>query len=56
MVLTSLLLLAAGPGQAPPTIDWAMMTERQTVVDRQAGQYLGHVSSVQLPGGDVLIA
>ena len=56
------LLLAAslcsglqGP-QLPAFIDLAGETQRQTVVDRQTGQYLGHPTTVLLEDGRTMLA
>jgi len=50
---------APGPvsrGYAIPLIDLAGQTARQTVVDREAGQYLGHPTTVLLEDGRTVIA
>lgn len=39
-----------------PQIDLASDTARQTIVDREPGQYLGHVSTLTLDDGDILAA
>ncbi len=39
-----------------PTVDLSAETERQVVVDREAGQYLGHPTTVLLEDGKTLIA
>ena len=39
-----------------PLIDLAAETQRQTVVDRDAGQYLGHPTTVLLDDGQTIIA
>lgn len=43
-------------GYSIPVIDLANDTARQTIVDREAGQYLGHVSTVLLEDGRTIIA
>jgi hypothetical protein len=48
-------------GQPPraysiPVIDLATETDRQSVVDREAGQYLGHPTTVLLEDGKTIIA
>jgi hypothetical protein len=42
--------------QAPAHVDLSTETERQVVVDREKGQYLGHVSTVTLGNGSILAA
>ncbi|MYA07989.1 MAG: transporter substrate-binding domain-containing protein [Holophagales bacterium] len=54
VLLAALLLPAAlacrGAGDEPLRwVDWAGETHRQVVVDREAGQYLGHPTTVLLP-------
>ncbi len=44
------------PGYTIPLIDLAFDASRQTVVDRQPAQYLGHPSAVLLDDGRTLIA
>ena len=39
-----------------PTIDLAAERWRQVVVDRESGQYLGHVTTVLLEDGRTMIA
>jgi hypothetical protein len=39
-----------------PQLDLAAEVERQTIVDREAGQYLGHVSTLTLDDGAILAA
>ncbi|MDH5493777.1 MAG: glycoside hydrolase, partial [Myxococcales bacterium] len=39
-----------------PQLDLDAATERQVVVDREAGQYLGHVTTVLLEDGETLLA
>lgn len=67
MCLTLPCLSAAGqvavtPAEHPgnnlnvPIIDLAHDTARQVIVDREAGQYLGHVSTVLLDDGQTIIA
>ena len=38
-----------------PTLDLAKETHRQTVVDREAGQYLGHPTTVLMEDGTTMI-
>ena len=42
-------------GYSLPLIDLASETERQVVVDREAGQYLGHTSTVLLEDGRTIL-
>lgn len=44
------------PGYTIPLIDLAGETGRQVVVDREAGQYLGHPTTVLLEDGKTMIA
>ena len=48
---------ADGPprGYSIPTIDLAAETHRQVVVDREAGQYLGHPSTLLLPDNKTIL-
>lgn len=51
---------SAASGQLPrgytiPVIDLAAQTERQVVVDREPGQYLGHPTTVLLEDGQTMI-
>lgn len=39
-----------------PLIDISQETHRQVIVDREAGQYLGHVSTVMLEDGKTILA
>ena len=41
---------------AIPVVDLSHDTTRQTIVDRESGQYLGHVSTVLLEDGKTIIA
>ena len=55
------LLLTACAADLPagytiPTLDLVGQTDRQTVVDREAGQYLGHVSTTLLPDRRTILA
>src|SRR5512135_3445386 len=53
------LLACASPGVAQPPIplvDLARDTARQVVVDREEGQYLGHVTTVLLEDGRTILA
>ncbi|MGE3175339.1 MAG: M60 family metallopeptidase [Planctomycetota bacterium] len=52
-MLTALALLIAWPQQP---LDLAADTGRQVVVDREPGQYLGHVSTVLLRDGRTILA
>ena len=53
-VATLILGVAAAAAQSPPrgysipTIDLSKETQRQVIVDREPGQYLGHVTTVLL--------
>jgi hypothetical protein len=50
---------ASGPvlrGYSIPLIDLAAQTERQIVVDREPGQYLGHPTTVLLEDGRTIVA
>ena len=42
-------------GVAIPLIDLATETNRQVVVDREAGQYLGHPTTVLLEDGRTML-
>ncbi len=44
------------PGYSIPILDLAHDTARQTVVDREPGQYLGHPSTVLLDDGRTIVA
>jgi hypothetical protein len=44
------------PGYSIPIVDLADQTHRQSVVDREAGQYLGHPTTVLLEDGCTIIA
>jgi hypothetical protein len=46
----------AARGYSVPLIDLAADTDRQVVVDREAGQYLGHPTTVLLEDGSTMIA
>jgi len=62
MTLSFLLLAVLMWGQPPlrgytiPFLDLASETERQVVVDREEGQYLGHPTTVLLEDGRTMIA
>ena len=43
-------------GYSIPVVDLAADTARQVVVDREAGQYLGHPTTVLLEDGRTIIA
>jgi hypothetical protein len=46
---------AVRPGYSIPLLDLASQKERQTVVDRENGQYLGHPTTVLLEDGKTMI-
>jgi len=46
---------APSPGYHIPTLDLSNETKRQVVVDREAGQYLGHPSTVLLEDGRTML-
>jgi len=48
-------LEALPPGYTLPVIDLAGESERQVIVDREAGQYLGHPTTVLLEDGKTII-
>ena len=58
-LLSTLPLLAAAQSQPPgysiPFLDLASQTERQVVVDREPGQYLGHPTTVLLEDGKTIL-
>ncbi len=43
------------PGYTIPTIDLSAETQRQVLVDREAGQYLGHPTTVLLEDGKTML-
>jgi hypothetical protein len=43
------------PGYAIPTVDISAETQRQVIVDREAGQYLGHPTTVLLEDGKTML-
>lgn len=45
-----------GMGRPPTVLDFAADAARQVVVDREKGQYLGHVSTVLLEDGRTILA
>ena len=50
------LLYADVPGShGLPIVDVALERHRQTVVDREPGQYLGHPSTLLLPDGRTML-
>lgn len=49
------LTLAQEAGSSLPWIDLAAETERQVIVDREPGQYLGHPSTLLLEDGHTLL-
>jgi hypothetical protein len=56
LFLLSLPALAQQPaGYTIPTIDLASETARQVIVDREPGQYLGHVTTVLLEDGKTIL-
>lgn len=57
LLLTSALVLAEDPprGYSIPFVDLAGDTARQVVVDREAGQYLGHPTTVLLEDGKTML-
>ena len=64
MKIVALLFLAFGctllaqqpPGYTIPIIDLSSDTQRQVLVDREAKQYLGHVTTVLLEDGKTILA
>lgn len=46
---------AAAPGYTIPTLDLSAETARQVIVDREAGQYLGHPTTVLLEDGKTML-
>lgn len=54
--LAALVLLAPSAGSSIKTIDLAREPWRRVIVDREAGQYLGHVTTVLLEDGRTIIA
>lgn len=56
-LLSVSLLTRAGeaPGYSVPVVDLAAETERQVVVDREPGQYLGHPTTVLLEDGRTIL-
>jgi hypothetical protein len=55
-LLIACTVLTAEPGYTIPVVDLAGDTRRQVVVDREAGQYLGHPTTVLLEDGKTMIA
>src|SRR5215467_2184874 len=57
IVMSFMLALAAPPprGYSIPLIDLATETQRQVIVDREPGQYLGHPSTVLLEDGKTIL-
>ncbi len=43
------------PGYTIPTVDLSRETQRQVIVDREAGQYLGHPTTVLLEDGRTML-
>src|SRR5512137_2574793 len=56
LLLVCMGLIAFGVGPPIRTIDLSSDTARQVVVDREDGQYLGHVTTVLLEDGKTIIA
>ncbi|MHC5006437.1 MAG: exo-alpha-sialidase, partial [Planctomycetota bacterium] len=59
LLVIGLALQAPAPpprGYSIPLVDLAGQTQRQVVVDREAGQYLGHPTTVLLEDGRTMIA
>jgi len=62
MLSLLLVLTLAQAGDAPPAgysiplIDLAAQSERQMLVERQAGQYLGHPTTILLEDGETMLA
>ena len=56
-MLLATILLQITPPAAPkiPLIDLAFEAERQIVVDREAGQYLGHPTTCLLDDGQTIL-
>lgn len=54
--MTSAQAAAAARGYSIPLIDLSQEKQRQVVVDKQKGQYLGHVTTVLLEDGKTMIA
>jgi hypothetical protein len=48
--------IAPPRGYSIPVIDLSKDTERQVIVDREAGQYLGHPTTVLLEDGKTMLA
>src|SRR3954447_514163 len=55
MVFTALARAEMPAGYSIPTIDLAAEKERQVVVDREPGQYLGHPTTVLLEDGTSML-
>lgn len=56
VLLLGLLLRCAAAAPFPvPTIDLAAETQWQVIVDREAGQYLGHPTTVLLEDGKMML-
>lgn len=54
-LLALCLLAAEPPGYTIPIVDLAGDVDRQIIVDREAGQYLGHPTSALLEDGQTII-
>lgn len=55
-MLTSILLACVLGADPTAFIDLSADTKRQTIVDREPGKYLGHVSTVTLSDGKTILA
>ncbi|MFO0960789.1 MAG: sialidase family protein [Isosphaeraceae bacterium] len=55
MTAFALILLSMVPDDGPTRLDLADQAHRQVVVDRQAGQYLGHPTTVLLEDGRTIL-
>src|SRR5215467_2699367 len=57
IVMSFMLALAAPPprGYSIPLVDLATETQRQVIVDREPGQYLGHPTTVLLEDGRTML-
>ena len=51
-----LCLLAQQPGYSIPMLDLQRVPDAYTVVDREAGQYLGHPTTVLFADGKTLLS
>jgi len=55
MIALFFAFLALPPGYSIPTADLSTQKERQVVVDREKGQYLGHPTTVLLEDGKTIV-